>query len=185
MGVQLVEYQVLPQGAAVGRPEGIPAAVIAHEAGVEPVDLGGRDDLGRPPTREGADGMHDEGGLEDGHVVGDRRAAHLAGPGEGGGLEDAPALGQEELDQPLKRVAPFEPEQLENVLGPVGVQPFLKIALGKLAGQEEGRQPAPQEAMVEVAAAEVRQVGEGHRGKPHLGLPAGQRVPKAGRGAEG
>ena len=129
--------------------------------------------------------MDHEGGLEHGEVVRDRRAADLARPREGRGLEHAAALRHEQLDEALEGLPPLEAEQLEDVLGPVGVDPLLEVTLRRRLGQEEGRQASVQQPVREVLVAEVDEVGERHRRQPDLRLAAGEGVAEPRRGSEG
>lgn len=81
-GVELVQDEVLPEGAEVFPAELVPAAVIAHEPGVEPVHLRRGDDLGGASRGKGTNDVHHVRGLERREVVGDGRAADPTRPGK-------------------------------------------------------------------------------------------------------
>jgi len=99
-----------------------------------------------------------------------------------GGLEHAAALSHEQLDEALEGMPSLEPEELEDVLGPVGVDPLLEVMLRGLLGEEERREATVKQPMGQILVAEVDEVGERHRRQPHLGLPASERVAEPGRG---
>ena len=92
MGVELVEDVVFPEDAHVVATKRRPAAVIAHEPGVEAVDLRRGDDLRRPVGGVRPNDVDDEGGLEGRDVVGDRGPADFGCSCQGGRLEQAATL---------------------------------------------------------------------------------------------
>ena len=81
-------------------------------------------------------------------------------------------------------MASLQAKELENVLRPVGIEPFLEVALRQAIGQEERRQAPAEQAVRQVAPAKRGEVGRDHRREPDLSLAARERVPKAGRGTE-
>jgi len=124
-------------------------------------------------------------GLEHGEVVSDRRSADLACAREGRGLEDTATLSHEQLDEALEGLSALEAEQLEDVLGPIGVDPLLEVTLRRLLGEEKRRQASVQHPVLQILVAEVCEIGERHGRQPDLGLAAGEGVPEPCRGPEG
>ena len=107
---------------------------MANKARIEAEDFGGGNDLGRFVAAEWTDDMGDKCGFQDGQIVGDGCSADLARPGEARGFEDAAALGQDQLKEFLKRMFPFQPKELEYILGPEGIEPFREITGGRRGG---------------------------------------------------
>jgi hypothetical protein len=91
-----------------------------------------RDDLGLAAAGEGTQDLDDERGLQHPQVVQDSPPTDLTGPGESSGFEQPAALRQQQFEQPLKTMPPFEPEQFLDSLRPVSVHPFLELALRQL-----------------------------------------------------
>ena len=158
----------------------MPSSMRADEPCVESVDPGRGDNLRSAALRVGADDVHDECGFEHGEVGGDRGPAHLAGAGQGRRLENLSTLRHEQLQEPLERVSPLEPEELEHILRPVRLGPFLKIAFRQAVGQEERREAAVQEPAIEVPAVECLEIGVHHRREPDFTFSARERVAKSG-----
>lgn len=128
--------------------------------------------------------MRDKRRFQNRQITGYRRAADLARTRIARGLKDPPAVGQQQLDEFLKRVTAFQAEQLLDVLGPVGVHPLLEIGLRQRLGQKKGRQPAAQESMGQRGTAERRKIRQNHGRQPQLGLAPGQCIPEFSRGAQ-
>jgi hypothetical protein len=58
--------------------------------------------------------VHDERRVEHGQIVHDGLAARFDGSGQRGRFEDAAALREQELEQPLERLAPLEADEDEG-----------------------------------------------------------------------
>ena len=180
LALKLVQHEMLPEQSKVLFPEVVPAPVVAYEPRVETIDLRRGHDLTGAHRAERAQDVNDEGLLQDGQIIGDCCAAHLAGAGETGGFEQASALGHQELEEPLERLPPLQPEQIENVLGPVGIHPLLELPLRKALGQEERGKTAAQETVGNIGLPEVRHVLQDHGRQPNLLFPSDERVAEPG-----
>ena len=181
---EFVEDVVFPEVAQVVGPQAGPAAMGTDEASVETIDFGGGDDFVAAAGTERSEHQGHGGSFEDGEIVRDGGAADFARRGESGRLKNAAALGQEKFYESLEGSAALEAEEFLDVLGPVGIHPFLEIALGRFRRQEEGREAAMQQAMQEVGVAKVGQIRLDHRGEPQFRLAPGERVAKAAARAE-
>ena len=102
--------------------------------------------------------MDDEGGFEYRQIVGNGRPADLTGSGKTGRLKYASALSEQEFSKTLKGMPSFKPEEFLNILGPVGIHPFLEISFGSLLSKEELRHSASQETMSEIRSAEILEI---------------------------
>src|SRR5215469_3538106 len=114
--------------------------------------------------------MRNKSGLQNPQIICDRRTAYLTRPGEPRRLEDATALRKDEFSELLKGIPPFQTKELLNVLGPVGVDPFLKVSFFKIFRQEERRQSSAHEPVVQVYLFCIREVSQAHRRKPQVVL---------------
>src|SRR3972149_4627083 len=146
---------MLPQHTQIIGPKLVPASMVTDEAGIERVDLRGRNDLRRAARAIWTKHVHDEGRLQHRQIVGNCGAPHLAGPGEGRRLKYPATLSHQQLSKLLKGAAPLQPKELLDVLRPVRVHPFLELTLRERAGQKEGGETSVQEPMMEFGSVKV------------------------------
>src|SRR5256885_1508637 len=129
MGGEFVQDVMFPEAAQIISPQACPAARGADKTGIEAITLGRSHDLISPPQTEWAKNNGDGGSFENREIVGDGGPADFARGGKLRGLKNSTALRHEEFEETLKGSAPLQSEKLLDVLGPIGVDPFLKIAL--------------------------------------------------------
>src|SRR5712692_4580630 len=116
--------------------------------------------------------MCHECGFEDRKVVRDRSATHFTWTRERRRLKEASALREKQFGELLKRMPTLDAEELLNVLGPIGVHPFLKVTFREGVCQEERRQATTEQSMFQRRPTEVFEVGRHHRGLTRVRLCA-------------
>lgn len=129
---------MLPQDTEVIVSQLLPAAVIADEAGIEAIDLGRGDDFCGATTAEWPNHVSNKCRFKDAEVVCNRGTAHFARAGKSSGVKDPTALHHRKFRKSLERVSPLQTEELLDVFSPIGVHPFLEVALVMFLRQEEG-----------------------------------------------
>src|SRR3984893_18667396 len=179
-----IQHEMLPQCPKVIIPQVRPATVVTNETGIEAIDFGRGDNLGGPTSAEWPNYMRDERCLKNAEVVCDGRPAYFAGAGKSSCLKDAAALCHDELGESLERISPLKTEEFLDILSPISVDPFLKVAFRMFLRQKEGRKSAPQKAVLEVRLVCVVHVEKAHRRQPEVPLPSRQRVSEFLRGAQ-
>src|SRR5258708_9404951 len=107
--------------------------------------------------------MSDERCIKDGEVVCDGWPAYLARAGKSSCVKDAAALCHDQLSESLERISPLQTEEFLDILSPVSVHPFLKVAFRVFLRQKEGRQAAPQKTVRYVRLVRVVHVEKTHR----------------------
>src|ERR1700730_9925620 len=139
---------MLPQRPKVIIPQGLPATVVTNETGIEAIDFGRGDYLSGPTSAEGANDMRDERCLKNAEVVCDGWPTYLARAGKSSGVKDTAALCHDQLSESLERISPLQTEEFLDILSPVSVHPFLKVAFLVYLRQKEGRKAAPQKTVL-------------------------------------
>src|SRR3984893_16717964 len=165
-------------------PQVLPATVVTNETGIEAIDFGRGDYLRGPASAEWPNDMGDERCLKNTEVVCDGWAAYFAGTGESSCLRDAAALCHDKLGESLERISPLQAKEFLDILSPISVHPFLKIAFRVFLRQKKGRKAAPQKTVLEVRLIRVVHVEKTHRRQPEVPLPSRQCVSEFFRSAQ-
>ena len=85
--------------------------------------------------------------FENSKVVGNSRAAHFTGASKSRGFENATTLRKDEFSKLLERRPPLLAKEFLNILGPIGIHPFLEISFRQRISQEKRGKPAMQETV--------------------------------------
>src|ERR1700730_7435914 len=110
--------------------------------------------------------MGDERCLKNAEVVCDGWPAYFAGAGKSSGVKDAAALCHDKLGESLERISPLQTKEFLDILRPISVHPFLKIAFRVFLRQKERRKAAPQKTVFEARLFPVVHVEKTHRRQP-------------------
>ena len=181
---QGVQHEVLPEFSHVLGAQAGEAADMAHEAGVERINLGHGHDLAGGVFGEWTEDADDACGGEDVEIVGEGLAVDLAGGGEAAEFAKAAALEPKEFEEFQKGMAFSDGEKLEDVAGPVGFDPFAEVLFDGLGGEELGGQTAVQESLRELRSECVEFPGENGL-EVDGAFATGQRVAEAGARSQG
>ena len=145
---------MLPQDPAILRPQRVPSLLEGDESGIEGVALRTGHDLAAPAPVERAEEVHGVCGLERFEIRPDGQTAQLGLPGHAADVELSAARAQEEPEQRQESLAVPDIEQLQDVPGVEAVDPLAEGRGAFLVPQQRLRQPAVQQAAVEIADPE-------------------------------
>src|SRR5205807_8909464 len=162
----------------------LPATVVTNETGIEAIDFRRGDYLRGPASAEWPHDMDDKRCLKNAEVVCNGWPAHFARAGKSSCVKNAAALCHGKLGESLERISPLQTKEFLDILSPISVHPFLKIAFRVSLRQKEGRKPAPQKTVFKVRLVRVVHVEKTHRGQPQVPLPPRQRVSEFFRSAQ-
>jgi hypothetical protein len=108
---------------------------MAHEAGVECINLGHGHNLSGGVLSERAEDANDACGGEDVEVVGKALAADLAGGGKFAEFAENATLQPQKFEEFQKGMAFANGEKFQDVACPVGFDPFAEILLDRRGGE--------------------------------------------------
>src|ERR1700730_8420469 len=108
----------------------------------------------------------DERCLKNTEVGCDGWAAYFAGAGKSSCLKDAAALCHDKLGESLERISPLQAKEFLDILSPISVHPFLKIAFRVFLRQKKGGRPPRRKRCFKVRLVRVVHVEKTHRGQP-------------------
>src|ERR1700676_4696583 len=148
VGHNFIQYEMLPQRPKVIITQVVPASVVTNETGIEAIDFRRGDYLSGPTRAEGPNDGRDERCLKNAEVGCDGLPGYLARGGKSSCVKDAAALGHDKLSESLERISPLQTEEFLDILSPVSVHPFLKVAFWVFLRQKEGRKAAPQKTVL-------------------------------------
>lgn len=135
MEEQRIQHKVFPECSHVIRAETGDAADMAHEAGVECINLGHGHNLSGGVLSERAEDANDACGGEDVEVVGKALAADLAGGGKFAEFAENATLQPQKFEEFQKGMAFANGEKFQDVACPVGFDPFAEILLDRRGGE--------------------------------------------------
>ena len=181
---QGVQHEVLPEFSHIIRTETGVAADMAHEAGVERINLGHGHDLAGGVFGEWTKNSDDARGGEDVEIVSQGLTADLAGGREVAEFAKTPTLEPEEFEEFQKGMAFAYGEKFEDIACPVGFYPFTEVFLDGRRSQELRGQTAVQEALRKLHAKCVEFPGENGLEVDGAFAPS-QRVSEAGARRQG
>ena len=177
---------MFPEDPPVFRPQRVPSFLEGDKPGIEGVALGTGHDLAAPAAVERAEQVEGVRGLERVEIRPDGHAAQLRLPGQAADVELSAAPAQEEPEQRQESLAVPDVEKLQDVPGVEAVDPLAEGRGAFLVPQQRLRQPAVQQAAVEIADPEgLRALFPEHRTEMDRLLAPGQGVAELARGRKG
>src|SRR5437588_10155898 len=120
--------------------------------------------------------MDDKRCLKNAEVVCNGWPAHFARAGKSSCVKNAAALCHGKLGESLERISPLQTKEFLDILSPISVHPFLKIAFRVSLRQKEGRKHAPQKTVFKVRLVRVVHVATTPRRHRPLPLSRPPRV---------
>src|ERR1039457_2249349 len=178
--MHLVQNKMFPQYPHIIGTQAVPTPEAANKAGIEPIDLRRSHNLRRFVTVERPDDMSHKSRLKRGQIVADGGPADFTGASVFSGFENAPAVDQQKFQQPLERMTTLKTKKLQDILGPIAVNPFLILHLGRAVIQKKRRQSAVEHAAFQCAVTEIDSIGGNHRCQPEVGLAPRQGITELG-----